>query len=184
MQNIPSSGGGQYRRPEYHNSTGNIYRSSHINSNNNNRRNETHHLLASRERNRNRNGHSYNYESKDREKYSNKEREKYSNKERERYQYQSRNSSSTHLQDKTNYRTNNYQISGVSHYSSPVKDIYSVPQKPREKERGSSGRTTYSTYSSVPHKIIYDTPSASPAIGSSSEPFTKFRTRIVINSES
>ena len=51
VQNIPSSGGTQYRRPEYHNSTGNIYRSSHIN--NNNRRNETHHLLANREKTRN-----------------------------------------------------------------------------------------------------------------------------------
>ena len=115
-----------------------------------------------------RNGNSHNYESKDREKYSTKEREK--------YHYPSRNSGSTHLQDKTNYRTN-------SHYSRPVKDIYSVPQKPRERERATTSRASYNS-SSVPHRIIYDTPSASPAIGSASEPFTKFRTRIVINSES
>merc|ERR1712183_539286 len=121
---------------------------------------------ASREKTRNRNGSSYNYESKN----------------RERYQYQSRNSSSTHLQDKTNYRNyRNYQQAPASHYSAPVKDIYSVPQKHRERERGGTVRTSYSS-ASVPHRIIYDTPS--PAIGSSSEPFTKFRTRIVINSES
>merc|ERR1712226_131266 len=112
----------------------------------------------------------YNYESKDREKYSSKERD--------RHHYQSRNSSSTHLQDKTNYRNYHHHHTGPSHYSTPVKDIYSVPQKPRERERPSTTRTTYS---SVPHRIIYDTPS--PVIGSASEPFTKFRTRIVINSE-
>jgi len=162
VQNInSSSGGSHYRRPDHYNSTGNIYKSSQVSS----RRNEPHHLMATREKSKNdysyRNGN--NYESKDRAKYPSKERD------RERYQQ------SKHLQDKTNYK--NYQ-SGPTHYSTPVKDIYSVPV--RQKERGQySSQLSRQT---VPHKIIYDTPA--PARGTAGSPFTKFRTRIVINSES
>ena len=46
VQNIHSAGGGgQHRRPEHYNSTGNIYRTSHVS-----RRHEPHHLLASRDK--------------------------------------------------------------------------------------------------------------------------------------
>ena len=103
---------------------------------------------------------SNNYESKDRAKYSSKDRERY---------HYGKNSSSAYLQDKTNH--NSYH-SGHTHYSTPVKDVYSVPVRREER------------MTSVPHRIIYDTPAPVRGSQGTGSPFTKFRTRIVINSES
>ena len=103
---------------------------------------------------------SNNYESKDRAKYSSKDRERY---------HYGKNSSSAYLQDKTNHNTYH---SGHTHYSTPVKDVYSVPVRREER------------VTSVPHRIIYDTPAPVRGSQGTGSPFTKFRTRIVINSES
>ena len=115
---------------------------------------------------------------------------------------QERAMNSSYLQDKANYRNNKttrsvdrYQTSSrldsPLHYSTPVKEVYSVPQKEmsrnnrnldtyRQSSTNNAGINTFEQNKSiyaVPHKIIYDTAS----VGA---PFTKFRTRIVINSES
>ena len=97
---------------------------------------------------------------RDRYKSESKDREKYyntNNREREPYQ-------GGYLRERTSQRAAS---------TGAREAVYAAPQ-PRE-ARGRGQGDTRDIYA-VPHKIIYDTTTQG-------SPFTKFRTRIVINSE-
>jgi len=175
VQNIPGHTGGHTgRRPEHHSSTGNIYKSASVATF---RKSEPHHLIVNRDKPRPEHREPrYKSESRDREKYHN-------GNVREQYTLRDRDvSGGGYLQERTNNIRNRGDIYSVPHKvtssgrdnksykssSSRVSDIYTIGRDHHQ----DIAREVYA----VPHQIIYDTTTQGT-------PFTKFRTRIVINSE-
>ena len=121
-----------------------------------------------------------------------RERYRSETRDREKVYGSNRDSHYSRGMKENNYNRSNYTSYSVDRYNNPKSDYQYLPQNDiKQSHRHDDSHVTKNNHKNihydtkyhhqdiyaVPHKIIYDTTSGG-------QPFTKFRTRIVINSES